>query len=184
MLSINLVPEVKKEQAKLKKINLTVTSMAVVVGGILLVAILMIGSLYGYRAARIAAVEKDTTKIEDELKPYKELEDSVTTLENGLADINRIVNGGRDWTAFFEEIEKATPTDIQFMSFQISGNTISASLKGRDVKSIDRFIKSFSTYEDSEKNLMFANVAVDGYTAADNGQVTFQSKFDVVGAAK
>lgn len=184
MLSINLVPEVKKEQAKLKQINLTVTTVAIVVGCAILAAVLMIGSLLGYRSARIASVGKDIEKVQGELVAYKDLEESVATLETGLADIKKIVSGGRNWTTFFEEIEKATPTDIQFTSFQISGNTVTAGLKGKDVRSIDRFIKSFSTYKDAAGNTMFANVVVDGYTAADNGTVTFQAKFDVVGETK
>jgi hypothetical protein len=184
MLSINLVPEVKKEQAKLKKINLTVTTVAVVVGGILLAAVLLISSLLGYRTVRIGTVKGNITKIEGELEVYKELEESVNTLENGLADIKKIVSGGRNWTEFFAEIENATPADIQFTNFQVSGNTISASVKGKEVKSIDRFIKSFTNYQNSAKTKMFANVVVDGYTVAEGGMVSFQAKFDVVGETK
>lgn len=184
MLNINLVPEVKKEQAKLKKINFTVTAVTVVVGGVLLTAVLLIGSLLGYRSVKISSTDKDIVKVQDELKAYKDLEESVATLESGLADINKIVSGGRNWTDFFEEIEKATPADIQFTSFQVAGNTINATVKGKDVKSIDRFIKSFSTYKNKSKNNMFANVTVDGYTVADGGTVTFPIKFDVVGETK
>ena len=184
MLSINLVPEVKKEQAKLKKINLIVTTMAVIVGGTLLAIVLVLGSLYGYRSAKISSVNNDIKTKEGELVAYKDLENSVATLESGLVDINKIVSGGRNWTNFFGEIEKATPADVQFGSLQISENVITASLTGRDVKSIDRFIKSFSSYKDSSGNNMFANVEVDGYSIKEGDKVSFQAKFDIMGDTK
>jgi hypothetical protein len=182
MLNINLVPEVKKEQNRLKKINWTVTTIAVVVGSILAVVIVLLGSLAGYRAVRIGSVDADIKKIEGELVAYKDLEESVATLEVGLAEINKIVAGGRDWNDYLGEIEKATPADIQFTSFQVTGNTVSANLNGKDVQSIDRFIKSFSGYKGKDGQNMFTNVTVDGYTS-DTG-VTFSAKFDVAGEIK
>jgi hypothetical protein len=184
MVNINLVPEVKKEQTRVKQVSVLVTTVAVIVGGVLLAAILLLGSLLGYRSTKISSVNKDITKIQDELKAYKELEDSVVTLERGLAEIKGIIAGGRDWTAFYGDIEKATPSDIQFVSFKVSGSTVSADLVGKDVKSIDRFIKSFSNYKGSNNENLYANVAVDGYTSKDDGSVSFQAKFDVVGVTK
>jgi len=184
MLNINLVPEVKKEQARVKKVNLSVTTFAFVVGGVLLTAVLILGSLLGFRSTRISSVDKSIKKIEDELVAYKELEDSVLTLENGLADIKQIVTGGRDWTIFYGDIEKAMPADTQFSSFKVSGNTVTADVNGKDVKSIDRFIKSFSDFKNSGGNNVYANVVVNGYTTKDNGEVSFQVVFDVVGDTK
>ena len=184
MVNINLVPEVKKEQAKIKKTNLSVTTLAFLVGGSLLAAVLILGSLLAYRSARISTVDKNIAKIEDELKVYKELEESVMTLEIGLAEIKGIVGGGRDWTALYGDLEKATPADIRFISFKINGNSILADLEGSDVKSIDRFIKSFSGYKNENDINMYENIIVDGYTAGDGGKVTFHAKFDVVGESK
>lgn len=181
MLNINLVPEVKKEQARVKKINFSVTTFAFVVGGVLIATILLLGSLLGYRTTRISSVNKDIAKVEDELVVYKDLEQSVITLENGLKDIKEIVEGGRDWTAFYGDIEKAMPADTQFTSFKVSGNSISADVSGKDVKSIDRFIKSFSDYKDKDQQNVYANVSINGYTTKNNGEVTFQVSFDVVG---
>lgn len=181
MANINLVPEVKKEQAKLKKLNLVMTVVTLVVGGILMAAILIFGALYTYRKASISSLDGKISTKNDELKAYAELENSVVTLENGLADIKTITSGGRDWTAFFSEIEKATPADIQFKDFKISGDAITATLDGKDVKSIDRFIKSFSTYKGQDGQLMFPTVAVDGYTVNDDGGVTFSANLTVAG---
>jgi Tfp pilus assembly protein PilN len=184
MANINLVPEVKKEQARNKQINVTVTTVAFVVGGIVVAAIVLLGSLYGYRTAMIASANKNIEKINTELKPYKELEDSVATLENGLREIKGIVAGGRDWTAFYGDIEKATPADVQFTTFKVTGNSVSADVTGKNVQSIDRFMRSFSAYKGADGNNMYSNVVVDGYSTKDNGMVSFQVKFDVTGASK
>jgi len=184
MVNINLVPEVKKEQAKLKKTNYAMTTIAIVVGISLVAAIVLLGSLYGYRTAKISATSKNIDKITEELKPYKDLEDSVTTLELGLTEIKGILAGGTDWTAFYGDVEKATPGDVQFTTFKVTGYSVSADLAGKNVQSIDRFIRSFSGYKDSDGNNVYSNVVVDGYTAKEDGTVTFQAKFDVVGAVK
>lgn len=184
MININLVPEVKKEQAKVKKINLSMTSLAFVIGASLLAVILLLGSILGYRNTKISSVNKNIEKVESELVVYKELEESVITLENGLRDIKEIVDGGRDWTAFYNDIEKATPTDIRFVSFKVTGNSVSADVEGNDIKSIDRFLKSFSNYKDSDGANLYKSVLVDGYSAKDDGSVFFQANFETVGATK
>lgn len=184
MANINLVPEVKKEQLRLKQTNLAVTTTAVVVGGVLLATILLLGSLLGYRKSMISVNEKKINKITEELKPYKDLEESVLTLESGLAEIKGILTGGRDWTAFYGNIEKATPADVRFTNLKVSGSSIIAEMSGHDVKSVDRFIRSFSEYKDSDGKNVYSNVIVDGYTAKDDGTVNFQAKFNVVEASK
>lgn len=184
MVNINLVPEVKKEQARIHQVNATVTVLAVATGAVCLAAVLWLGSLLGYRSARISTTNKKISQLEGELKAYKELEESVLTLQQGLAEIKGILAGGRDWTQFYAQIEKATPADIQFVSFKVSGNSVMADVKGKDVRSIDRFIKSFSNYQDTNENKRFANVVVNGYTTKDSGEVSFQARFDVVEVAK
>lgn len=184
MSPINLVPEVKQEQVKIKKLNLSLDAVALVTGIILVSAVLLLSSMLGYRSTKLSSTNKKIEKIQEELLAYKELEESVVTLETGLAEIKGIIDGGKDWTAFFEDIEKATPSDIQFLNFSISGNSITAGLRGGEIKSIDRFIKSFSNYKDEDGNNLYGNVTVDGYSKEETGQVSFQAKFDLLGELK
>lgn len=177
MLSINLVPEVKKEQAKIRKTNLLVVTVAIIVGGSLLAVVLLLISLIGYRAARISSTNKKITEVTEQLKPYKELEASVTTLETGIAEIKGILDGGRNWITFLEDIEKATPNDIQIVSLGVNSGKVTLSLKGRDVRSVDRFIRSFSSYKNSAGVNIYTNVSVNGYNY-DGNVVTFQATFD------
>lgn len=180
MFSINLVPEVRKEQAQLKRLNFTMTTIAFVVGGVVVAAGLILGAMLAYRNANLSSTNDDIATLNNELRAYAELEQAVTILEGGIADIKAIAAGGHDWTAFFGDIEKATPSDIRFTDFSITNNVISASLEGATVESIDRFITSFSNYQNDEDVSIFSGVAVEGYTAPAAGGVTFEADLMVV----
>lgn len=180
MFKINLVPEVKQEQLKINKINTILTSTAIGAGVSILVIIVLFSIYIGARAAQISGIDKETTKVNEELVAYKDLENTVISLETGLAEIKQVLNGGHKWSKFFVELEKVTPVDIQINNFSIENNNISMDLTGRNVKSIDRFIKSFSTYKNGDQ-LLFKDVVVSGFSKKDGGQVSFQSKMTFVG---
>lgn len=177
MFSINLVPEVRKEQAQLKRLNFTMTVIAIAVGSIFVIAGLTLGAMFAYRNASLSSTNEDIATLNNELKAYAELEQAVAILEGGIADINAITTGSQDWTAFLGDVEKATPSDVRFTDFQITGNVISASLEGATVESIDRFITSFSSYQNDEHVSIFSGVIVDGYSVATDGGVSFDAGF-------
>lgn len=178
-MKINLIPEVKQEQLRIHKLNATVTTVATfaafIVGGIIICL-----ALYNiFRTTQIASTNKKIDNVNKELEAYADLEQTVISLETGLTEIKQILTGGPQWSKFFNEFEKATPNDIQFTNFQISGNEITVTAKGKNVGSVDRFIKSFSNYKVDDKNL-FSSVYVSGYSA-ENNQVLFQAKFTLNG---
>lgn len=177
MFKINLVPEVKQEQLKIKKLNVLVTS---IVSGIVIfmVAVILIFSSYILvKKTQISRIEKDTTKVQEELKKYEGLEKTVLTLEGGLKEIKRILGNGQKWSKFFVELEKVTPEDTQVTSLSIKDNLITVQVVGRNVESIDRFVKSFSNYKVKDNNL-FTNVKVNGFTEANN-KVNFQATMNL-----
>jgi Tfp pilus assembly protein PilN len=179
MFKINLVPEVKQEQIKLKKINFTVTTVAIVVAAVVVIVSLILLSYIVARKAQISSINKETDKINGELVAYKDLEQTVITLEGGLTDIKQIITGGPKWSKFFTELEKVTPGDVQLTSLKVDGNSITMDVVAKDVKSIDRFIKSFSNYKIDDKNL-FSDVLVSGYEKKESS-VTFQAEMSLVG---
>jgi Tfp pilus assembly protein PilN len=179
-MKINLVPEVKQEQNRVRKLNMITTSVATFVGIGFAVIIVVLLSYNVARKAQISRIDADTTKINSELEAYKDLEQTVTSLETGLAQVKQVLNGGPKWSSFFSEIEKVTPGDTQITSFDIKSQAISMEVKGKEVKSIDRFIRSFASFKVNDRNL-FSDVAVSGYTKETNGNVTFSAKMNLVG---
>lgn len=174
MSKINLIPEIKQQQIRARKINTLVTSTAIIIAIILGVVIFLLSAYVLARAQQMSSTEKNIKKVEQELEPYKELEENVLALETNLAEINNILAGGAKWTKFFTELEKVTPADIQVKTLDIKGSDVNMSLRGKEVKSIDRFIKSFSSYKVNDKNL-FTDISVTGYSE-DKGNVTFEAK--------
>ncbi len=173
MFKINLIPEVKIEQQKLHKINAVMTTTATVTGIILGVLIFGLLAYNVTRQVQISSLNSNINKTKEELVAYADLEKTVISLEKGLAEIKQILSGGTKWSKFFVELEKATPADTQIVAFDITGNTITLTVTGNDIRSIDRFIKSFSSYKVNDQNL-FKDVAVSGYTTKDNGKISFQ----------
>lgn len=174
MSKINLIPEVKQEQLKVQKVNGVVTTVAATVAivfGVVIVGIVM------YNVARLAqlnSIKNNINSAEKNLVPYADLEKTELSLETGVAEIKNILAGKKDWNVFFAEIEKATPNDVQIQGLTVNQGTVTMALKGKDVRSVDRFVKSFSSYKIKTANL-FSSVVVDSYSKVENGFVSFNA---------
>lgn len=147
MFRINLVPEIQEQKQKLSRINYTTTVVAIICGGITAAVLIFLGSMLIANKAGIASAEKKITSLNNQLLEYKELEENVLSLENGLAGAKAIIDGSNRWTLLLPHIEKATPADIKFTKLALKDDLITASLTGRDVNSLARFVESFKSYE-------------------------------------
>jgi len=183
MSKINLIPEVRQQKLRAMQINRMVTSMAVVLGAITVAIILGLAGYAGVVTAQKNSIDGQITKVQDSLDTMKDLEATVSNLENGLNNIKSIIAGNKDWNQLLGLFEKYTPSDIQITSFSVDGGAVSLSLKGKTVESIDRFIASFSTAKNDKEENYFTNVIVNGYSKKDTGEVTFEAKFNLNEAA-
>jgi Tfp pilus assembly protein PilN len=179
MSKINLIPEVKQKKQKIQKVNATVSSITTFTGVVLIGLIVILLGYNGVLLAQIKSTNDKIAKTEASIKTMKDLEDQVVNLEQGLKDVKLITEKNKSWTKFFSELEKATPDDVQFLSFAINGNQVTAGLKGKEVNSIDRFISSFTNYKDKNDQNLFGEVVVNSYNKKDTGQYLFQAKFNV-----
>lgn len=163
MTKINLIPEVKQREQKVQRANTLTGSISIIV----IVAVVLVAAGFftwnQIKSQRISSTKKKIDRVNEELKPYEELEQNVLTLEKGLNEIKTIIAGDKKWSLFFAELEKATPADIRILKFEKIENNINMELATREVVGVDRFIKSFSGYKYNEKNL-FNQVKVDGYS--------------------
>lgn len=176
-MKINLVPEVKQDQIRIRKINMLLTTIASITGVVLVAVILLLTVYIGIRKAQISRIEAATDKVNTELEVYKDLEQTVISLETGLREAKDIIDGGPKWVNFMTELEKVTPADISLSNLSVKGNELTMRVNGRDVKSIDRFIKSFSNYKIKDKNL-FTNVSVSSYSKKGTA-VAFDAKMNL-----
>lgn len=182
MAKINLAPDVRLDKLKTKRRNFIVTISAI---GILVGMVVFILILQGYRWSRVYSLDVTKKKIaetKEELTKYKDIEDMVINIEQGLRAVNEIETGEPKWSKFFPELEKVTPNDIRFISFSQTGNKFTAKVEGQNVSSIARTVKSLEGYEykvnadDKTGKKLFKNVNVDSYSTSDKSNLV---EFDV-----
>ncbi|MCL4386926.1 MAG: PilN domain-containing protein [Patescibacteria group bacterium] len=183
MFKINLVPEAKQLQRKIQRANILSTIIAVCLIGAFLLFIII---LLGFRVSNVTTnnrLLKNIRSNESELEDYKNLEQTVISLENGLTSIKEITKNSVKWSLFFTELEKAIPADTKFTKLDIRDNQINADVEGTSVDSLARFVQSFGDYKikanGEEKNL-FKNIDTTGYTKSETGNVKFTVKFELI----
>lgn len=184
MSKINLAPDVRLEKLKIKRRNFIVTMSAIVILGIMVIFILI---LQGYRWSRVYSLDQTKKKIastQDELKSYKDIEDMVINIEQGIKAINEIENGEPKWSKFFPVLEQVIPNDIRFVELNQDGYKFTGKVQGRQIYSIARLIKSLEGYqynnkqEGAEGEKLFKNVDVKEYNIKDN-LVEFDITFEI-----
>jgi len=147
MFKINLVPEVQEKKQKLSRTNYIVTVVSLSILGAIVIALVIIGGLTVTNKALLSGVEKDIQEVTTELSQYKELEEMAISLENGLAGARQIIDGSNSWQKLLVHMEKATPADVKYTKLSFDNGKITASLEGRDVNSLARYVESYKKYE-------------------------------------
>lgn len=147
MFDINLVPEVQKQKQAQVKRNTYATVAAIGILGTVVAALLIMGSLKVAASISLNNTKKDIDEVKAESEKYKELEETVVSLESGLTAIKHSLDGNNNWTLLLPHLESATPQDVSFRTFGIEGATVKATLTGTSVESIARFLKSYEGYK-------------------------------------
>lgn len=147
MFKINLVPEVQELKQKVKKINTMATTFAVVFIGLCVLSLLILAGLLLAKNRELADTKDQIATTEAEISKYKELEETVLSLEQGLAGARAILDGENRWTKFLNHLEKATPNDVQFIKLRLTSGKVEADLKGQSVNSLARLSESLKSYK-------------------------------------
>jgi Tfp pilus assembly protein PilN len=147
MFKINLVPEVQEKKRLVSKVNYLTTVISLSVLGIVVIVIVVLGGIVITDKALISSTEKKIGNVNTELAQYKELEETVLSLENGLMGAKQILDGNNAWTKLLPHIEKATPADVKYTKLSLEAGKITAGLEGQNISSLARFIESLKQYE-------------------------------------
>lgn len=147
MFKINLVPEVQKEKQAEKKLNTGSTAAAILILGGCILVIAALGGYQVIKRSELSRVNDEIKTTEEEVSKYKELEETVLSLEKGLAGIKQITDGENRWTILLPHLEKATPTDIKFTKLKLSDGKVEADLEGQSINSLARFLESYKSYK-------------------------------------
>ena len=146
MFDINLVPEIQQQKQAQAKRNTVATIIGAAIVGAVVVTLVVLGSLKVAAGISLKNTQRKIDDVKAESEQYKELEETVLSIEAGLAGIKSTIDGQNDWTKLMPHLETATPSDIQYRSLGIEGTTITARLVGKNVDSVARFIRSYENY--------------------------------------
>jgi len=185
MSNINLISEVNVKKLKAKKRNFLVLFTAVIILSALVFVTL---ALQGYKWVRNRSLDqtnKNIANVRSELENYKDLETTIVNIETGLKAIDAVEGSEHKWSLFLPHLEKATPSDVQFVSLNQEGNTFKASALGKNVASVGRTVYALEEYkykdsETGETKSLFNNVVISGYTKdKKDGSISFEVSFDM-----
>ncbi len=121
--------------------------MATALLGSCVFGLLIMSGVKVAKNTQLSNAKGEIERLEKESEQYKELEETVLSLEKGLAGINAINDGSYTWTQLLPHVENATPQDIQYKSLTFEESIMTARLKGRSIDSLARFIESFKDYQ-------------------------------------
>lgn len=147
MFQINLVPEVQQQKQTQAKRNTYATFFSVSLIVLTVALMIIMGSIRVYQNLRLDSVKKKIQTVESESEKYKELEETVLSLEAGLKGVRNILDGQNSWTRLLPHLEMATPTDATYTSINMLGNKIEANLKGQTIDSLAKYIESYKNYK-------------------------------------
>lgn len=174
MFDINLVPEVQKQKQAQAQRNTFATIGSIAVVGIMLAVLVILGSLKVAASLSLKNTQKNIDEVRAESEQYKELEETVLSLESGLAGIRSTLDGQNSWTLLLPHLEAATPNDVRYNSLGIQNGIVTAQLTGKTVESLARFIQSYENYK----------VVVLSGTGPSQEQIKFSLDGNSIGATK
>jgi len=147
MIKINLVSDYQEKKLETKRVNKFATIFAATLLAILFGSLIIIFGITIAEKSVINSTNKDITKVRAEINNYKELEETVISLEKGLKGAKDILDGKNQWTKLLVHLEKAAPADVKYVTLKLSSDgTIAASLKGKNIDSMARYIESQKNY--------------------------------------
>lgn len=147
MFDINLVPEVQKQKQVLARRNTYATVGGIAIVGIMVAVLAVMGTLKVAANLSLKNTQNNIDEVKAESGQYKELEETVLSLESGLAGIKSTLDGQNNWTVLLPHLEAATPNDVRYTSLGIQNGVVTAQLNGRTVESLARFIQSYENYK-------------------------------------
>lgn len=147
MFKINLVPEIQKNKNTTAKLNsyATIFSTVLVIATVSVLVIMYI--VTETQKAFITKTDNSIQRVKDESEQYKELEETVISLEKGLNNVKKTLGYENNWTLLLPHLEGAMPKDARYGRLIIEdGNLISAEIIGKSIDGLARFLESYKSY--------------------------------------
>ena len=163
MIQFNLLPDIKIEYIRAKRVKRTVITAAfIIIGGSLAVVGILAGTVYGFQKNHINNLGEDIAKIEQEIQSVEQI-DRVLTVQNQLTTIDGLHQDKPVASRLFTYIERLTPTDVSINKIEVDFDlsTIVVSGQSPDLASVNKFVDTLKFTEFSVNDIDESSVTDD-----------------------
>ncbi len=181
MIQFNLLPDVKQEYLKAKRLKrLTVSLSFLFASACLIIAVLLFLAVGVAQKNNMRDLNKDITAAAKQVQSTPEI-NKIITVQNQLAGVTTLHNTKPAATRLFNYLSQVTPTDIALSTVNVDfvGYTFILAGTAKDLLAVNTLVDTlkFTTYTDittSAKPVKaFSKVILSGFTTTDKG-ATYQ----------
>jgi hypothetical protein len=177
MIQFNLLPDVKLEYVKARKLRRTVTTISVLVAAGSLTVLVLLFMANIFLSVHLNNLNNDIEEKSQELKAVPDL-DKILTIQNQLNNLTSMHEQKVMASRLHEYISRITPAEATFSELQVDfvENTIKITGKADQVLTINKFVDilKFTTYEikvedgeEERKGNAFSNVVLSSFGRDD-----------------
>ncbi len=186
MIQFNLLPDVKQEFIKARRLRRTVSLATAVSASVAIVILLILfGIVNGAQKKYISDLNKDIAKYSDQLKTVQDL-DKILTIQNQLNSLTGLHDKKPVATRLFGYMSSLTPAraGIDVLTVDFATNTISIEGTADSLNTVNQFADSlkFTDYkmiDGSNSARAFSGVVLQSFTRdATTTQYQLDATFD------
>jgi hypothetical protein len=180
MIQLNLLPDVKIEFMKLRRLERLVISIAIViVGASVVVLAILISLVYGVQKNNLHNLNKNITTYESKIVSTPNL-NKILTIQNQLAVLPSLDQQKPVVTRLFGYIQQLTPDAVTISTLQMNfaQNSIQVSGNASNLAAINQYVDIFkfakyTTSSNSPSLNVFSSVVLTNF-GLSNGQASYE----------
>lgn len=177
MIQFNLLPDIKLEYIRMKRLKRLLISMSTLVAASsLMIALVLFGYVNFAQKGHMEDLDRDLTRDANKLTSTKDI-DRIITVQNQLASLPALHEGKPAASRLFVYLSQVTPADtsVKSISLDFTTNLVTLSGNAKDLLGVNRYIDTlkFTTYTvegTKESKKAFSKVLLAGFSAGAGGQ--------------
>ena len=181
MIQFNLLPDVKMEYIKAKRLKrLMVTVSILAAGGLLTVAVLLFLGVNVVQKKHLNDLSKDLTSDATKLQNTPNI-DKIITVQNQLTSLTTLHDSKTSASRLFDYLAQVTPSNVSIanVSADYAASTLTIGGAGKDFVAVNTFVDTlkfttFTSDKDATKSgPAFTKVLLTSFSSGDKGS-TYQ----------
>jgi hypothetical protein len=186
MIQINLLPDVKLQYIKAKRLKHTVIAISILASIVALaIVILFCFIVFGAQALRLSSLNNDIKSNTTTLQNIDGL-DKILTIQNQLKQVGELHNNKPVASRLYTFLPQLTPADVQIsnvdLKFEDNSLVITGTAKG--LEQVNKYVDTlkytkYTTNQSQDQKQAFSNVVLSSFGRSDKeATYTITTNFD------